>query len=279
MSKIYNALIKAESRRHSKLALSRWRRNNKATPLSVGLQGLNLEWKIVATIAGTMLVLGLLFVVIVNQLMGRALRAQIDQRALVMATNLSDAAVGHVIGRNLLELHVLVAKYARLDGSAYAFIQDNKGQVIAHSLGTFPPELQQTLTMDDRRQLNRRVVRLPGAQEKTVYETRTPILEGQMGAAYVGLWGEAVATEISRALLPIVGIVAILFLAGIVLTVFLARGIIRPIRWLTDMAAKMSTGDLETPVEIESRDELGELARSLERMRESLKAATSRAPI
>jgi uncharacterized protein YggT (Ycf19 family) len=55
-----------------------------------------------------------------------------------------------------------------------------------------------------------------------------------------------VAQEIYSALLPIVGLITILLLAGAILFVFLARGIIR---WFTDMADKMSTGDLETPVE------------------------------
>jgi HAMP domain-containing protein len=243
-------------------------------------QDISLEWKMMGTIASTMLVFGLLFVAIVNQLMGRALRTQIDQRALVIATTLSDAAAGHVIGRNMLELHALVRKYARLEGSAYAFIEDGRGQIVAHSLGTFPPELRETLTLDERRQVNRRVVRLQGKQERTVYETRTPILEGQVGAAHIGIWGESVATEIYSALLPLLGLIIILLLAGVIfLSVFLARRIIRPIRRLTDMAGKISTGDLETPVEIESRGEIGELARSLERMRASLKAATLRGPI
>ena len=173
------------------------------------------------------LVFGLLFVAIVNQLMGRALRIQIDQRALVIATNLSDAAAGHVIGRNILELHALVTKYARLEGSAYAFIEDQKGEILAHSLGTFSPELRKPLTLDERRQVERRVVRLQGKQGKTVYETRTPILDGQVGAAHVGIWGEGVETEIYSALLPIVGLITIVLLAGVILSVFLARGIIR----------------------------------------------------
>jgi hypothetical protein len=87
---------------------------------------------------------------------------------------------------------------------------------------------------------------LHGKQGKTVYETRTPILEGQVGAAHVGIWGESVATEIYRALLPIVGLIASLLLAGVILFFFLARGIIR---WLTDMADRTSTEELETPVE------------------------------
>lgn len=245
MSRIYDALTKIEKKRpHSRIAVSRkWRRSDTARPLSPWWKDISLEWKIIGTIAGMMLVFGLLLVAIANHLMGRALRTQIDQRALIMATNLSDAAAGHVIGRNILELHVLVTKYARLEGSAYAFIEDNKGQIVTHSLPIFPSELGETLTMNERRQVSRRSIRLQG---KPVYEIRTPILEGQVGAAHIGIWGESVATEIYSALLPIVGLITSLLLAGAILSVFLARGIIH---WLTDMAEKMSTGEVETPVE------------------------------
>jgi sensor histidine kinase regulating citrate/malate metabolism len=215
MSSIYDALIKAG------------KRDETIRPLSLSWQDISLEWKIMATIGSMILVFGLFFVAIVNQLMGRALRIQIDQRALVIATNLSDAAAGHVIGRNILELHALVTKYARLEGSAYAFIEDQKGEILAHSLGTFSPELRKPLTLDERRQVERRVVKLQGKQGKTVYETRTPILEGQVGAAHVGIWGEGVETEIYSTLFPIVGLITIVLLAGVILSVFLARGIIR----------------------------------------------------
>ena len=215
MSNVYDALTKTG------------KRNETIRPLSLSWQDISLEWKIMAAIGSLMLVFGLLFVAIVNQLMGRALRTQIDKRALVIATNLSDAAAGHVIGRNILELHALVTKYARLEGSAYAFIEDQEGKILAHSLGTFSPELRKPLTLDERRQVERRVVRLQGEQGKTVYETRTPILEGQVGAAHVGIWEEGVETEIYSALFPIIGLIIIVLFAGVILSVFLARGIIR----------------------------------------------------
>jgi sensor histidine kinase regulating citrate/malate metabolism len=212
MSNVYDALTKAG------------KRNETIRPLSLSWQDISLEWKIMAAIGSLMLVFGLLFVAIVNQLMSRALRTQIDKRALVIATNLSDAAAGHVIGTNILELHALVTKYARLEGSAYAFIEDHKGRILAHSLGNFSPELRKPLTLDERGQVESRVVKLQG---KTVYETRTPILEGQVGAAHVGIWGEGVEKETYSALLPIVGLLIIVLLAGVILSVFLARGIIR----------------------------------------------------
>ena len=245
MTKIYDALTKLEKKRpHPRIVFSRRRSDHKVRPLSLCSKDISrLEWKIMATIAGMMLVFGLLLVAMANHLMGRVLRAQIDQRALVTTINLSDAAAGHVIGRNTLELHALVTKYARLDGTAYAFIEDNKGQIVAHSLRAFPRELGETLTTSERTRVNRRVVTLQG---KTVYETRTPILEGQVGATHIGIWAESVATEIHRARLPIAGLITIVLFVGVILFVFLARGIIR---WLTDIADTMSTGDLEAPVE------------------------------
>jgi sensor histidine kinase regulating citrate/malate metabolism len=212
MSNVYDALIKAG------------KRNETTRPLSLSWQDISLEGKIMGTIGTMILVFGLVFVAIVNELMVRALRSQIDQRALVIATNLSDAAAGHVIGRNILELHALVTKYARLEGSAYAFIEDHEGKILAHSSGTFSPEPRKPLTLDERRQVERRVVRLQG---KTVYETRTPILEGQVGAAHVGIWEEDVETEIYGVILPIIGLIIIVLFAVVILSVFLARGILR----------------------------------------------------
>lgn len=137
MSNVYDALTKAG------------KRNETIRLLSLSWQDISLEWKIMAAVGSLMLVFGLLFVAIVNQLMGRALRTQIDKRALVIATNLSDAAAGHVIGTNILELHALVTKYARLEGAAYAFIEDHKGKILAHSLGNFSPRTSKT--SDSRR--------------------------------------------------------------------------------------------------------------------------------
>jgi HAMP domain-containing protein len=77
-------------------------------------------------------------------------------------------------------------------------------------------------------------------------------------------------------LLPILGLIGIAILGAVVLSSFLARWIARPIVGLTAVADRISKGDLETPVRVDARDEIGELARSLERMRLSLKAAMAR---
>ena len=235
-------------------------------------QGFSLTWKVTIALVSMITLLGLLIIGVVYKLTRGALRERFDQQAFAIATNLSDAAAGHVVRKNVLELYGFVAKYALLQGVEYAFIEDGKGVVIAHSLGTFPPELKEPVSTEGRRQAQRRTLSFRG---KIVYETRIPILEGQVGAVHLGIRGDFVEEEIRRALLPIIGVITAILLGGIVLSFLLAWGMTRPIRRLRHIADRMSKGDLDTPVGIESHDEIGDLARSLERMRSSLKAAMS----
>ena len=160
-------------------------------------------------------------------------------------------------------------------GVEYAFIEDGKGEVIAHTLGTFPQELKETVSTEGRLHMQRRALRLEG---KIVYETSVPILGGQVGTAHLGIRGDFVEGEIRRAVLPIIEIVAGVVLGGILISSALVAVMTRPIRRLAQVADGMSKGDLETPVILgaASRGEIGELARSLERLRSSLKAAMSR---
>jgi sensor histidine kinase regulating citrate/malate metabolism len=164
---------------------------------------------------------------------------------LAITTNLSDAAAGPVIGKNILDLYALLTKYARLEGVAYAFIEDTNGQIVGHSMRPFPPELMRTLTPDERKQVGTRVVTLQG---NTVYETRVPILEGQLGTAHLGIWAEGVKTEINTVLLRFVSLIVLVLLVTVALSVFLVRAIIAPISGRTDKT-DASAAELNTPVE------------------------------
>jgi HAMP domain-containing protein len=236
---------------------------------------ISLKWKIGGMYAGLMLALSILALVAVYYVTQHTLQDQLDKRALLIATNFSDAAAGHLASKNLLALHTLARKFVLLDGVAYAFVKNTEGDIIAHTLGAFPDELRTGLSSESNH-VERRTLELNG---RPVYETAVPVLEGQLGIVHVGFWADAVRAEIHRAVLPIIGIVAAIPLLGGLASFFVAQLIVRPIVGLTKIAEKITKGDLETPVlsgSRESRDEIGELARSLERMRSSLKAAMTR---
>jgi HAMP domain-containing protein len=253
--------VSLETSKPGKLSLATWR-------------GMSLKWKIATAFSGMILLLGIAVLVIVYSLTSAALRKQVDSRAAAIATNLSDAAAGHVSRKNALELDVLIGKYGRLDGVAYAYIEDAKGETLASSAQPFPAELKDANSGDSQsRTAGSRVVTLRG---RTVFETRAPVLDGQLGAARVGLWADSVQQDVRSTLMPIVGLIAVCLLVSIILSMVIASATLKPITELAAVADDISRGRLDTPVTIQSSDEVGELARSLERMRASLKAAMSR---
>jgi HAMP domain-containing protein len=238
-------------------------------PVSMNWQRGGLRWKISTTFSGLILVLGVLVIGIVYYFTADALQKQVDLRASAIATNLSDAAAGFVSRKSTLELDALIAKYGRLDGVAYAFIQDPRGEVIASSVQPFPVELKDA----GGTAASSRTTRLRG---KSVYETRSPLLDGQLGIVRVGLWAETVQSDVRSTLLPIIGLIAACLALGVFLSIMLATKTIRPILDLKAVADDISRGRLDTSVSIQTDDEVGELGRSLERMRASLKAAMMR---
>jgi two-component system, cell cycle sensor histidine kinase and response regulator CckA len=244
-----------------------------AAPAPLGWQGSSLRWKFVTAFGGLILLLGVCVIGIVYYLTGNALQRQVDLRSAAIATNLSDAAAGYVSRRNALELDALIAKYGRLDGVAYAYIQDPKGEIIASSLQPFPVELKESAFIADQRTFKARTT---SARGQSVYETRVPLLDGQLGAVHVGLWAETIQQDVRGTLLTIVGLITLCLAVGIAISTMIASKAIRPLLELKSIADDISRGQLDTPVSFQSNDEVGELARSLERMRASLKAAMVR---
>lgn len=240
-----------------------------AKPVSDNWQKGGLKWKISATFSGLILALGILVIGIVYYFTGNALQKQVDLRSTAIATNLADAAAGYVSRKSTLELDVLIAKYGRLDGVAYALVQDAKGEILASSIQPFPAELKDSSAPST----TSHTTKLRG---KTVFETRSPVLDGQLGTVRVGLWAETVQDDMRSTLLPIVGLIVVCLALGVALSVMLASKTVRPILDLKAIADDISRGRLDTTVSIQTNDEVGELGRSLERMRASLKAAMSR---
>ena len=69
-------------------------------------------------------------------------------------------------------------------------------------------------------------------------------------------------------------LVALVFM--LMMAYFYSRSVIHPIRYLSEVADRISMGDLDTPILIKAKGEVGLLAESIERMQTSVKAAIER---
>lgn len=65
----------------------------------------------------------------------------------------------------------------------------------------------------------------------------------------------------------------VIIILSILVSFLLSRGLVKKLRYLSDITEKISTGMMDRSIKISSSDEVGQLAKSLERMRVSLKMA------
>jgi HAMP domain-containing protein len=235
---------------------------------------LGLAGKMIFTFTAIIAAFGALTLALVYFTLKSSLTKQWIQRARVTAVNVSDRTSSHLFKKDAVRLREFLRKYTNRREMAYVLIEDRKGGILSHSFAVLPQQLQNTVAIDRPQIDGQRLLRLG---EGRVYEVRVPILEGQMGAVRVGIWKDAIDAEISKTVVPIMKLVLVVFCGGILMAIFLVWRITRPIVRLVKTARRISEGELDVPsLAVDDADEFGELSRSFERMRSSVKAAIVR---
>ena len=98
---------------------------------------------------------------------------------------------------------------------------------------------------------------------------------GNEGSVYIVAFVESVLPEMRQLLLDLgMSIVLILILTAAVMTIWIYKGIINPIYKLKRATQNIRDGNLDFTIDSESDDELGELCRNFEQMRQRLKDST-----
>jgi HAMP domain-containing protein len=227
--------------------------------------------KMIGTFIGIVILAGIGTIGAVYYGLSTALTLQMQQTALAIATNLSDAAVPFVLRKDRESLRELIQKYGELTDVAYTLLEDRNGVIVAHNLSQLPPNTSGSY-LDFRRILRATTV----IDGEPAFVTRVPLMNGEIGTVHVAIWQAAIQREIKEIVLPIVQILLFIVLMAIFLGLFIARRMTKPILSLARAADQISRGNFDIPVAVNSNNELGELARSMERLRSSLKAAMIR---
>lgn len=161
----------------------------------------------------------------------------------------------------------------RIGTTGFAFLLDPDGRVIAHPSAEFTSERRDLSSHPAYRGLmfdeNPRVDYVDGETNRIIsYATKTPhgwilVVQQDYQEAYASL--SANHTN-ARILLGIALLLAFLF------ALFISGRLITPIRRLTGVAEQVSRGEFHTQqVDTERNDELGDLARAIERLGHSVR--------
>jgi methyl-accepting chemotaxis protein len=162
--------------------------------------------------------------------------------------------------------------------TGYAFLVDQNGKVLAHPKEEF---VMAEASLADHPLVSS--IRKSGLPKLISFERK----EGPLALGYVHdtalRWVVGVQQDEEELFAPLrqaltLGLL-LLAAAGILVAAiarYLSGLLVRPIVEMTEAADRMSTGELEAPISSERRDELGQLAHSLERLRKSMKSALDR---
>ena len=203
----------------------------------------------------------------------QALTKAATERGLTIAANLAAGGKSALATNDLLALNILVKEAMHLrDAPAYVVFTDEKGVVHAHS---------------DVTAIGRPIVRPPALRpagkellvqrfkrgDAEIIDISVPLVFSKtpLGTLYVGFGTGAIRAEVGQARKQAGVITAFMVVLGLAGAVALATLLARPIHRLMDATDAVAQGDFSVSVPVTSRDELGVLTESFNRMARSLR--------
>jgi len=194
-------------------------------------------------------------------------------RAAIAGTAVNAIAVWHVDAKRYQELRDELAKVTTRPAVAYAFVEDGDGKLIAHAPKNLPNELIQRPTLEPRLMTGEVSV---SYRDEVVYDYAQRSNLNSRFVVHVGIWRDSVTAETWSFVAPILLAVVLLVLCATLVFIVMLQDLHRPLLELVEQSARISKGDFTATLATKRNDDLGELARSLERMRSSLRAVLAR---
>ena len=212
--------------------------------------------------------------IIVHGYLARVFEREVKSRANVLALGINDMAARDLAAENLQNLGEQIAQYTSTNKMiAYIYVEDANGQIVAHEPKDLPIYLSRDFPRSAELALNGTDGQYRGF---AVYEIAKRNGQGNRGFVHLGLWRDAIDAESRGAVAPIAAAIIVLLIGAVCAFVFIAQSLSRPLIDLVDHAQRISKGEFAVPLELKRPDEIGEIARSLERMRSSLRAVVTR---
>jgi HAMP domain-containing protein len=237
---------------------------------------LSLRWKISGILVFSNLILGLIIVIIVNRTVSENLSRELIERGRTIALNLAQYSAEQILEEDVVGLRQLITGSLSFESVAYILIETSEDSVLVDTYnGDIPPELLEQSKEDLDLEKPPELVYISSA-EIECFDIWEPVEEGYLGYIRIGMKKDYIDQSIYQTNLILISAIFGITLLGIVVVLFLANRIIKPILYLTARADDISKGELEEKVTVSTNDEIDSLAQALERLRESVKIALDR---
>lgn len=206
---------------------------------------------------------------------------EINLRGALIAKNLSSENVAELLMLEEMNAYKYDIEFANLikeamnnESIVYALIVDRHGKIRAHNDIT---QWEKPYILPKRLQKikNEKVlIQLYTQKKKLIYNISCPILLGEtkrIGTVHIGISHKSIDKAIFTTCKGIVLISLTTLSVGLLGTLILVNFMIKPIHKLVKGVSAIAKGDLNQYIEVQSKDEIGELTHAFNQMTKSLR--------
>jgi signal transduction histidine kinase len=230
-----------------------------------------LRKKILVSIVGLLLLLGLSITLITRMILLNVLRTEFRHKGVAIARSLAANSLVDVLTLNASRLKKLVENEKSLDKDiAYAFIIDSSGRVLAHTFDKgFPVELTKANTPKKDKIFN---IQLLDTQLGLIYDIAVPITleKSLLGQARLGILQNSIQRTITTINIIFIITTFIIIVIGILLAYRVSFLITNPISKLVKATQLIQKRDFSAKIDVRSKDEIGILASAFNEMGSNL---------
>ena len=177
-----------------------------------------------------------------------------------IAKTIADASVDIILNRDLSALQSLIDQFIEIQGVSYIYITNELGEFLAH---TFVPGVPEEIREGDPFTTATVQRSLPGVGD--FIEVGSPILAGIAGTVHIGMDTNLITLKIQRAIGQQVYLISVIFVVGILASVWFVGLAAKSVESLLAYAVKLACDrdDVIGPDEklLTRDDEIGQLAR------------------
>lgn len=211
----------------------------------------------------------LLILIPVRMVVVNTLRDEIGKRGESIARTLSERIGDAVLMGNSFQtsqsIHDVLKKEKDIE---YIFVTDYEGKVFAHTFKDgYPPDMPLWNPLNGRR-----ISIQPLNTEKgNIRDVGINIFDGMKAELHIGMREDSLKEAQKRMRMLTLPIIAFVIIIGVIASVLFARRITEPLNRFINFTKILGKGEFGKQIEFKSKDEIGELAESFNRLSMDLK--------
>jgi sigma-54 dependent transcriptional regulator, acetoin dehydrogenase operon transcriptional activator AcoR len=188
-------------------------------------------------------------------------------KAIAIADNIARTSMEIILNRDASTIQSIVDQLQEIQGLSYVLVVNKDGEFLSHTFApNVPYELRKSIEQprESKEDVIVTNVRLKG--QGNYLDISSPILSGVAGQVHIGMDLDGVMSYIWWTIIKLHLAAFLIFLVSVGIAFVFTNTISRPLIELTNYANKVANREFSAVIDIQSRDEVGILARTMTNM-------------